>query len=131
MKMIRWPLLLISALAVQNMAMAQDKVFTAHIAADGTVLRQWPEWISQVSRQAQDNYFNLYKLSFNGRIVHQDPGFCSVSPIDASSHDRQLHGQAKVVGKPVAEYVTVQTQLVDLKGASGNNALEFLILCTR
>lgn len=63
--------------------------------------------------------------------MQQDPGFCTVSAIDASSYDRQLHGQAKVTGKPLAGNVDVMTQLVDKKGPSGDNALEFLLMCTR
>lgn len=131
MKMTKWIMPLLLGLAFQASAMAKDMILTAHVSADGSVLRQWPEWIAQVERQPQANYFTQYKLRFNPRIVHQDPGFCSVSPIDASSYDRQMHGQAKVIGKPLAEQVTVMTQLVDKKGPSGDNSLEFLLMCVR
>ncbi|QXH56709.1 hypothetical protein [Pseudomonas maumuensis] len=131
MNVTRWLMLAVLGLVFQSSAMAKDMLLTAHVGADGKVLRQWPEWISQVERQAQANYFTQYTLKLNPRIVHQDPGFCSVSPIDASSYDRQMHGQAKVIGKPLAEHLSVMTQLVDMKGASGDNSLEFLLLCVR
>ncbi|MFK4234296.1 hypothetical protein [Pseudomonas guariconensis] len=118
-------------LAVQTTAMAKEHVFTAHVAADGTLLRQSPKWISDITHQPQPNYFSLYKLKLNKQVVRQDPGFCTVSAIDASSYDRQLHGQAKVTGNPSAEKVDVMTQLVDKKGPSGDNDLEFLLMCTR
>jgi len=131
MKMNKWLVALALGAAWQGAALANDELLTAHVSADGKVLRQWPRWISEVDHQSQDNYFSLYKLKLNKRIVHKDPGFCSVSPIDASTHDRQLHGQAKVIGKPLAERVDVMTQLVDKQGPSGDNALEFLVMCSR
>ncbi|PYC23742.1 hypothetical protein [Pseudomonas mosselii] len=131
MKMTRLIMPLLLGLVFQASAMAKDQFFTARVGADGTVLHQWPQWISEVERQAQANYFTQYKLKFNPRIVQQDPGFCSVSPIDASSYDRQLHGQAKVIGNPQVTHATVMTQLVDMKGASGDNSLEFLVMCIR
>jgi hypothetical protein len=131
MKMTRLIMPLLLGLVFQTSAMAKDQFFTARVGADGTVLRQWPQWISEVERQAQANYFTQYKLKFNPRIVQQDPGYCSVSPIDASSHDRQMHGQAKVIGNPQVTHATVMTQLVDMKGASGDNSLEFLVMCIR
>lgn len=109
---------------------AKETVFTAHIGADGAVVRQWPKWIERVEHKPQTNYFSEYKLVLNPRIVHNDPGFCSVSPIDASSYEHLLHGQAKVTGKPLANQLTVITQLVDLKGSSGDNSLEFQVMCT-
>lgn len=42
-----------------------------------------------------------------------------------------MHGQAKVVGAPTTTNVTVNTQLVDLKGPSGNNDMEFMLMCSR
>lgn len=131
MKMTQWIMPLLLSLMLQANAMAKDVVLTAHVAADGSVLRQSPEWIKHVERQAQANYFTLYKLTLVPSIVHQDPGFCSVSPIDVSSYDRQLHGQAKVIGKPVAGGLSVMTQLADMRGPSGDNSLEFLLMCTR
>ncbi|UBM25520.1 hypothetical protein K8374_00435 [Pseudomonas sp. p1(2021b)] len=122
---------LVIGLGIQTSVVAKEHLFTAQVAADGTVLRQWPEWIVKVEHQPQPNYFSLYKLHLNKRIVHQDPGFCSVSPIDASDYDRQLYGQAKVIGKPVVAKVDVMTQLVDKNGSSGDNSLEFLVMCTR
>ncbi|MFB4391115.1 MULTISPECIES: hypothetical protein [unclassified Pseudomonas] len=112
-------------------AMAQDSLLTAHISAKGEVLRQSPAWIEKVDRMAQANYLTEYKLTLNKRIVHMDPGFCTVSPIDKSTEAATLHGQAKVIGKPSAETATVITQLVDMNKPSGDNSLEFLILCTR
>ena len=131
MKMMKWVLLLVMSIAYQTSAMAKDTYWTAHVGKDGTVLRQWPKWIENVELSANANYFSQYKLILNNRIVHQDPGFCTVSPIDGSTEDRLLHGQAKVIGKPKAEGVTVLTQLVDVKGASGDNSLEFLVMCMR
>lgn len=110
---------------------AKESVLTAHIGADGSILRQWPKWIESVKYENQANYYSEYKMALNPRIVNLDPGFCSVSPIDASSYDRLLHGQAKVIGKPVANQVTVITQLVDINGQSGDNSLEFQVMCTR
>ncbi|WP_236192575.1 hypothetical protein [Pseudomonas urethralis] len=115
----------------QGAAFANDDLLTAHVSADGKVLRQWPQWITEVDHQPQKNYFSQYKLKLNQRIVHKDPGFCSVSPIDVSTYERQLYGQAKVIGKPLAEKVDVMTQLVDKQGASGDNSLEFLVMCSR
>lgn len=131
MKAIRWGVPLVAGMLFHVAAMGEDKVWTAHIAADGEVLRQWPQWITEVQHQPQDNYYSLYKLTLNPRIVQQDPGFCTVSPIDASNYERQMHGQAKVIGKPVAELFTVMTQLVDVEGASGDNSLELMVMCTR
>lgn len=110
---------------------AKDSVLTAHIGADGSILRQWPEWIENVKYQKHVNYYSEYKLALNPRIVERDPGFCSVSAIDASSYERLLHGQAKVIGTPVANQLTVITQLVDLKGSSDDNSLEFQVMCMR
>jgi len=131
MKMNKWLAALTLVAAWQGAAFAADELLTAHISADGKVLRQWPQWITEVDHQPQKNYFSLYKLKFNKRIVHKDPGFCSVSAIDASTYERQLHGQAKVIGKPLAEKVDVMTQLVDKQGPSGDNSLEFLVMCSR
>ncbi|MBO9548654.1 hypothetical protein [Pseudomonas sp.] len=117
--------------AFQGAAFANDDLLTAHVSADGKVLRQWPQWITEVDHQPQKNYFSQYTLKLNKRIVHKDPGFCSVSPIDVSTYERQLHGQAKVIGKPLAEKVNVMTQLVDQQKASGDNSLEFLVMCSR
>ncbi|TFF43106.1 hypothetical protein [Pseudomonas sp. RIT623] len=131
MNIARYSLPLLLALVFQGSAMAHDGVFTAHIAADGRVLSQSPQWISQVQAQPQANYFTQYKLSLDKDQLRQAPGFCSVSPLDASSYDRQLHGAAKVIGKPLADKLTVQTQLVDTQGPSGDNSLEFQVLCVR
>ncbi|MCX5506544.1 hypothetical protein [Pseudomonas sp. BJa3] len=131
MNVTRWLMLAVLGLAFQASAAGKDMIFTAHVGADGKVLRQWPEWISHVEREVQANYFSQYKLKLNPRIVHQAPGFCSVSSIDVSSYDRQMHGQAKVIGKPLVEHLSVMTQLVDMKSASADNSLEFLVLCVR
>ncbi|MDR2317106.1 MAG: hypothetical protein LBF06_12055 [Pseudomonas sp.] len=126
-----WLVILALGAMFQGTAFANDDLLTAHVSADGKVLRQWPQWIIEVDHQPQENYFSLYKLKLNQRILHKDPGFCSVSPIDVSTYERQLHGQAKVIGKPLAEKVDVMTQLVDKQGASGDNSLEFLVMCSR
>ncbi|MFJ9990885.1 hypothetical protein ACIQSO_09115 [Pseudomonas putida] len=131
MKLTRWSVALVAGLSFQAGAMAKDVIHTADVGADGKVLRQWPEWISKIEKTALNNYYVQYKLVLNPRIIQQDPGFCSVSAIDASSFDRQLHGQAKVIGKPVAAQVNVLTQLVDLKGPSGDNSLAFQVMCVR
>ncbi|AGZ32959.1 hypothetical protein C4Q28_00205 [Pseudomonas sp. SWI6] len=131
MKAFKAWVVLMMGLAYQASALANETWWTAHIGGDGSVLRQWPKWIERVEHKPQDNYFTQYTLFFNKRIVHQDPGFCSVSPIDASSENRLVHGYAKVIGKPLAEQATVLTQLVDVKGPSGDNSMEFLVLCTR
>ena len=124
-------LVLLSALAFQSAAMAKDVLWTAHIGADGKILRDRPEWIKEVELTALPNYFSQYKLYFSKQIAHQGPGFCAVSAIDASSEQRLVHGHAKVVGKPTYESVTVNTQLVDVDGPSGDNSMEFLLMCTR
>lgn len=131
MKRTTWLVVVALAAAFQGSAIAEDRWMTAHISAQGEVLKQWPQWITSIDRQPQDNYFSLYKMNLNPRIVHQDPGFCSVSPIDASSYERQLYGQAKVIGKPLAANVDVMTQLVDKQEPSGDNSLEFLVMCIR
>ncbi|MDZ3994436.1 hypothetical protein [Pseudomonas sp. Teo4] len=131
MKASRAIAVLMIGLACQASAIAKEQFWTAHVGADGKVLRQWPKWIERVEHQAKDNYFAQYSLFFNKRIVHQDPGFCSVSPIDTSSENRLVHGYAKVIGKPVVEKATVMTQLLDVKGPSGDNSMEFLVMCTR
>ncbi|WP_191833170.1 hypothetical protein [Pseudomonas fluorescens] len=110
---------------------AKESLLTAHIGADGSILRQWPKWIESVKYEKHINYYSEYKLALNPRIVHLDPGFCSVSPIDNSSYEHLLHGQAKVIGKPAVSQVTVITQLVDLKGNSDDNSLEFQVMCTQ
>lgn len=131
MNMTRCCLPVLLALIFQGSAMAHEVALTAHIAADGRILSQSPHWISQVQVQPQANYFTQYKLSLDKDQLRQAPGFCSVSPLDASSYQRQLHGAAKVVGTPLADKLTVQTQLVDVPGASGDNSLEFQVLCVR
>ncbi|MFJ4063691.1 hypothetical protein ACIPW4_00165 [Pseudomonas sp. NPDC089996] len=131
MKMSKGLMMLALSAAFQSAAFANEDLMTAHVSADGKVLRQLPQWITEVDHQPQENYFSQYKLKLNTRIVHKDPGFCSVSPIDVSTYERQLHGQAKVIGKPLAETVNVMTQLVDHLGASGDNSLEFLVMCSR
>ncbi|MDR2307305.1 MAG: hypothetical protein LBE53_08940 [Paucimonas sp.] len=128
MKAIQWGIPFLLALAFQGSVMAGELV-TAHIGADGQVLKQSPVWISRVQHQPQANYFTQYKLSLQG--LGRAPGFCSVSPIDASSYDKQLHGAAKVIGVPSADKLTVMTQLVDLSGPSGDNSQEFLLMCVR
>ncbi|BDM20330.1 hypothetical protein KMS_R00890 [Pseudomonas sp. LRP2-20] len=131
MKMSNGLVMLALGVTFQGAAFANDELLTAHVSAEGKVLRQWPQWITEVDYQPKENYFSRYALKLNSRIVHKDPGFCSVSPIDASTYARQLHGQAKVIGKPLAEKVDVMTQLVDKQGASGDNSLEFLVMCSR
>lgn len=131
MELTRWSVALVAGLTLQAGAMAKDVMHTADVGTDGKVLRQSSEWILEIEKTALDNYYVQYKLVLNPRIIQRDPGFCSVSVIDASSFDRQLHGQAKVIGKPVAEHVNVMTQLVDLTGPSGNNSLAFQVMCVR
>ncbi|MNJ73993.1 hypothetical protein D3C77_708670 [compost metagenome] len=63
--------------------------------------------------------------------VKREPRFCVASPIDATSYERQLHGQAKVLGAPRVSHVTVMTQLVDVVAASGDNRMEFMVMCSR
>lgn len=46
-------------LAMQTTAMAKEQVFTAHVAADGTLLRQSPKWITDITHQSQPNYFSV------------------------------------------------------------------------
>ncbi|GLO00501.1 hypothetical protein [Pseudomonas putida] len=122
---------LMIGLAFQAGAHAKETLLTAHVAADGTLLQQSPQWISSVELQAQPNYFNQYKILLKPSATPGNPRFCVASPIDASSYDRQLHGQAKVIGTPRASHVTVMTQLLDMPGASGDNALEFMLMCSR
>ncbi|MGE8322759.1 MAG: hypothetical protein ACN6OX_06725 [Pseudomonas sp.] len=130
MKIRAWYLPLMVGLAFQAGAHAKPTILTAHVAADGTLLQQSPEWVSSVELQAQPNYFNQYKILLKPSAVSGNPRFCVASPIDASSYERQLHGQAKVIGAPLASYVTVMTQLVDVESASGDNALEFMLMCS-
>ncbi|MFJ4456366.1 hypothetical protein ACIP1G_21095 [Pseudomonas sp. NPDC089392] len=122
---------LMIGLAFQTGAHARETVLTAHVAADGTLLQQSPQWISSVELQAQPNYYNQYKVLLKPSAMPGKPRFCVASPIDASSYERQLHGQAKVIGVPRASHVTVMTQLVDVQGPSGDNALEFMLMCSR
>ncbi|MGS7252667.1 hypothetical protein ACQ7NP_16265 [Pseudomonas anuradhapurensis] len=131
MKIRAWCIPLMIGLAFQASAHAKQTILTAHVAADGTLLQQSPQWISSVEVQAQANYFNQYKFLLKPSAVPGNPRFCVASPIDASSYERQLHGQAKVIGTPLTSHVTVMTQLVDVKGPSGDNALEFMLMCSR
>ncbi|UVL04067.1 hypothetical protein [Pseudomonas sp. B21-047] len=130
--MTRWTLPLIVSLTFHVSAMAADDHWTAHISAEGEVLRSWPKWIEKVEKTPQSNYFTQYKMHLNKHIVQQDPRFCSVSPIDGSTQTRLLHGHAKVVGMPSVDGgVTVNTQLIDVNGASGDNSLAFMLMCMR
>jgi hypothetical protein len=131
MKALKIAALMLPALFVQASAIAKESLYTAHIAADGKVLRQSPQWIKTVKLISQPNYYSEYKLALDPAHWKNAPGFCSASPIDASDYDRLLHGSAKVNGAPTTRNLTVITQLVDLKGPSGNNDMEFLVLCTR
>lgn len=123
--------LLLGGLAFQATASANDAVVTAHIAADGKVIKQSTQWIESVRLQSQPDYFSEYKLTLDPAQWQQAPGFCVASPIDASSEARLMHGQAKVVGAPTTTNVTVNTQLVDIKGPSGNSDMEFMLMCSR
>ena len=128
----KWVLPLMIGLTFQASAMAKDVLWTAHISADGEVLRASPNWIEKVKHTGQDNYFSQYKVLFNKDIVKQNPGFCSASAIDGSTEQRLMHGQARIIGVPTVDRgVTVNTQLVDVDGPSGNNSMEFLLMCTR
>ncbi|MGE7993156.1 hypothetical protein ACQKPE_19355 [Pseudomonas sp. NPDC089554] len=118
-------------LAFSTGALAKEPILTAHVSAEGAVLRQSSQWIEHVQRTVQNNYLTEYKLTLNEQVVDTDPGFCTVSPIDISTEVTTLHGQAKVIGKPIVESVVVMTQLVDMKEPSGDNSLEFLVMCTR
>ncbi|MBF8744615.1 hypothetical protein E2H86_06330 [Pseudomonas putida] len=123
--------LLLGGLAFQATASADDAVMTAHIAADGQIVKQSGKWVESVTLQSQPDYFSQYKLKLDPAQWQQAPGFCVASPIDLSTETRLMHGQAKVVGAPTTTNVTVNTQLVDLKGPSGNNDMEFMLMCSR
>ncbi|MBJ9974550.1 hypothetical protein IAE35_08240 [Pseudomonas sp. S75] len=129
MKLTQCSIALVAGLAVQAGAMASETIHTAHIGEDGTLLRQSGEWIREVKKTPLDNYYTEYKLMLAAGAFDKDPSFCSVSPIDASSADRQMHGQAKVIGIPTLAKVDVMTQLVDMQGPSGDNSLAFLLMC--
>lgn len=131
MKLIKTIMVCSCTLLIHANASAADAFYTAHIDASGKILSQSPKWISYVTKENQAGYLSQYKLTLDPKVVKQNPTFCGVSPIDASNYDRMMHGQAKVIGLPLARNVTVQTQLVDMPGASGDNSLEFMIMCTR
>ncbi len=92
--------LLLGGLAFQATASANEAVVTAHIAADGKVIKQSTQWIKSVELKSQPDYFSQYKLALDPAQWKEAPGFCVASPIDASTEPRLMHGQAKVVGAP-------------------------------
>ncbi len=131
MKTIKIAGLLVSGMLFNAVATAEESVFTAHISADGKIVQQSPKWIKSVGFKSQPNYFSEYKLTLDPALWKRNPAFCTVSPIDVSTLERQLHGHAKVIGAPRSDNVTVMTQLVDTYGPSGNNDMEFILMCTR
>ncbi|MDF9754199.1 hypothetical protein ACVWY1_000511 [Pseudomonas sp. TE6288] len=131
MKISRLLMASLMTLAFHNLAFAEQVLFTAHISHKGTILNQSPTWITEVKRVVQKDYMTEYTLLLDSKITQSDPAFCSMSPIDVGTYERLLHGQGKVIGKPSVEMVRVATQLVDLKGPSGDNSMAFQLMCVR
>ncbi|PYC45819.1 hypothetical protein DMX05_00305 [Pseudomonas soli] len=131
MKISRLLMASLMTLAFHKLAFAEQVLFTAHISHKGTILSQSPIWITEVKRVVQKDYMTEYTLLLDSNITQRDPAFCSMSPMDVGTYERLLYGQGKVIGKPSVGMVRVATQLVDLKGPSGDNSMAFQLMCVR
>ncbi|MCI3946659.1 hypothetical protein BW686_21160 [Pseudomonas syringae] len=120
----------ITALTLSVSALANPALHTATIDPYGNVIAQSSPWIKSVSYSTQKDYFATYKILFKEGQFKKSPGFCSVSSIDTSDHERLFYGHAKLGGAATAEGVNVLGLMVGKRGASGDSSMSFQLACS-
>lgn len=120
----------ITALTLSVSALAKPVLHTATIDQHGNVVAQSSPWINSVSYSSQKDYFATYKVLFKEGQFKKSPGFCSVSSIDTSDHERLFYGHAKLGGAATAEEVNVLGLMVGKRGASGDSSMSFQLACS-
>ncbi|MFV3403878.1 MULTISPECIES: hypothetical protein [Pseudomonas] len=120
---------LLLTMGLQCVVQAAPQIFTAHISARGYVVKQSPDWITEVKRYTRQD-ITEYTLLLDEGVTQGDPTFCSMSPIDVGTYERLIHGQGKVIGAASAGMVRVATRLVGLE-APGDGAMQFQLMCVR
>ncbi|QVX14725.1 hypothetical protein DB356_08415 [Pseudomonas congelans] len=119
-----------TALILSASAQAMPELHTATIDQHGNVVAQSSPWIKSVSYSSQKDYFATYKVFFKEGQFEKSPGFCSVSSIDTSDHERLFYGHAKLGGAATAEQVNVLGLMVGKRGASGDSSMSFQLACS-
>jgi hypothetical protein len=120
----------ITALALSVGALAKPVLHTATVDQHGNVVAQSSPWIKSVSYSTQKDYFATYKVFFKDGQFKKSPGFCSVSSIDTSDHERLFYGHAKLGGAATTEEVNVLGLMVGKRGASGDASMSFQLACS-
>ncbi|RMN93395.1 hypothetical protein ALQ51_02714 [Pseudomonas cannabina] len=120
----------VTAMALSLSAFAKPALHTATIDQHGNIVAQSSPWIKSVSYATQKDYFATYKVLFNEGQFKKAPGFCSVSSIDTSDHERLFYGHAKLGGAATAEQVNVLGLMVGKRGASGDSSMSFQLACS-
>lgn len=119
-----------SVMAASVSALALPVLHTATIDQHGTVVAQSSPWIKSVSYNTQKDYFATYKVIFKEGQFEKSPGFCAVSSIDTSDHERLFYGHAKLGGAATAKEVNVLGLMVGKRGASGDSSMSFQLACS-
>ncbi|ALD99497.1 hypothetical protein [Pseudomonas syringae] len=119
-----------TALILSAGALATPALHTATIDQHGNVIAQSSPWIKSVSYSSQKDYFATYKVLFKEGQFEKSPGFCSVSSIDTSDHERLFYGHAKLGGAATTEQVNVLGLMVGKRGASGDASMSFQLACS-
>ncbi len=119
-----------AALILSASALAMPELHTATIDQHGNVVAQSSPWIKSVSYSSQKDYFATYKVFFKEGQFEKSPGFCSVSSIDTSDHERLFYGHAKLGGAATTEQVNVLGVMVGKRGASGDSSMSFQLACS-
>ncbi|PBQ00734.1 hypothetical protein [Pseudomonas congelans] len=119
-----------TALILSASALAMPELHTATIDQHGNVVAQSSPWIKSVSYSSQKDYFATYKVFFKEGQFEKSPGFCSVSSIDTSDHERLFYGHAKLGGAATTEQVNVLGLMVGKRGASGDSSMSFQLACS-
>lgn len=119
-----------TALILSASALAMPGLHTATIDQHGNVVAQSSPWIKSVSYSSQKDYFATYKVFFKEGQFEKSPGFCSVSSIDTSDHERLFYGHAKLGGAATTEQVNVLGLMVGKRGASGDSSMSFQLACS-
>lgn len=119
-----------TALVLSMNVMASPALHTATIDRHGNIVEQSSPWIASVDYSTQKDYFANYKVIFNEGHFKKAPGFCSVSSIDTSDHERLFYGHAKLGGAATTEQVNVLGLMVGKRGASGDSSMSFQLACS-
>lgn len=120
----------LTAMALSVGALAKPALHTATIDQQGKIVAQSSPWIKSVSYFSQKDYFATYEVFFKEGYFKKSPGFCSVSSIDTSDHERLLYGHAKLGGAATTEKVNVLGLMVGNSGASGDSSMSFQLACS-